>query len=526
MKSYQVLGKLSTYDTDPARGDADFQRDLIGSTMEHRPNFVFLIPDQLRFDALGCFGNPVVRTPHVDALAQRGTRFTEAFVQHPVCSPSRASFLTGWYPHVRGHRTLTHLLRPDEPNLLRILKDAGYHVVWAGARGDTFAPGVTELSVHEYGFATTPNYVSYFDVPHDLWGRLFYVGEVEQGKIDFDEAITMTAERRLSSPPPEPWVLFVPFMAPHCPFAVDEPWYSMYDRNVVTGPLSRGSGLEPRFKEAIRQRCGLEAVTPEMWREVVAVYYGMVSCLDSQIGRILTALEQTGQAERTVTLFFADHGEYLGDFGLIEKWPSAMDHCITADPLIVSGGDLPAGQECSSMVELIDILPTVLDLAGVAAPHRHFGQSLVPLIEEPDRDHRRYAFTEGGFSELEEPQLERPSFPYDLKGAIQHEEPRSVGRAVAVRDEHWTYVWRLYEPPELYDRRADPAETVNLVGRPEVAAVEHAMKDALLRWQVETSDVIPLDADPRMPLVDLPLPEPENPAARPITGHDAAQGAV
>ena len=479
------------------------------------PNFIFLIPDQLRSDALGCFGNVVAETPHVDAMAERGTRFTEAYVQHPVCSPSRASFLTGWYPHVRGHRTLTHLLRADEPNLLRILKEAGYHVIWAGARGDTFAPGVTELSVHEYGFAEAPNYVSYFDVPHDLWGRLFYVGEVERGKIDFDEAVTRTAEKRLASLPSEPWVLFVPFLAPHCPFAVEEPWFSMYDRNRIPDPLPRGSGAEARFKESIRRRCGLEAVTSEMWREVIAVYYGMVSRLDSQIGRILEALEQSGQVEQTVTFFFADHGEYLGDFGLIEKWPSGMDRCITADPLILSGGGLPAGQRCSSMVELIDILPTVLDLAGVSAPHRHFGRSLVPLIENPGREHRRYAFTEGGFSDWEESQLERPSFPYDLKGAIQHEEPRSVGRAVAVRDERWTYVWRLYEPPELYDRRADPAETVNVAGQPEVIVVEQTMKDALLRWEVETSDVIPFDADPRMPLVDLPLPSPEDAAVLP-----------
>jgi arylsulfatase A-like enzyme len=118
-----------------------------------QPNFIVIIPDQLRADALGCFGNPIISTPHIDALANSGTAFVESYVQHPVCSPSRASFLTGWYPHVRGHRTLTHLLQADEPNLLRVLKEAGYHVSWAGERGDTFAPGVTELSVDEYGFA-------------------------------------------------------------------------------------------------------------------------------------------------------------------------------------------------------------------------------------------------------------------------------------------------------------------------------------------------------------------------------------
>jgi len=473
--------------------------------VDQRPNFVIIIPDQLRADALGCFGNPVIRTPHIDALAASGTIFAEAYVQHPVCSPSRASFLTGWYPHVRGHRTLTHLLQADEPNLLRILKDAGYHVSWAGRRGDTFAPGATELSVHEYGFAEPPASGSSAEFPSEAWARLFYHGRLEGGPADHDEAAVRTAEKRLAVSPDQPWVLFVPLIAPHCPFQAEEPWFSMYDRGEVPRPLPPG-GREPAFKAAIRERYGLGRITPGMWQEVTATYYGMVSRLDHHVGRIMSAVENSGQAGRTATLFFADHGEYLGDFGLIEKWPSAMDRCITADPLIVAGAGLPAGQRCDSLVELIDVVPTVLELAGVAAPHQHFGRSLLPVLHDPARPHRRYAFTEGGFSEREEPRMERGAFPYDLKGALQHEQPRLVGRAVAVRDPRWTYVWRLYEPPELYDRQADPAETANVAGAPELAGVERELERALLRWQIQTSDVIPAAEDPRMPEVDLPPP--------------------
>lgn len=474
--------------------------------MTDRPNFVIIIPDQLRADAVGCFGNPLIRTPNIDGLAESGTLFSEAYVQHPVCSPSRASFLTGWYPHVRGHRTLDHLLQADEPNLLRILKDAGYHVCWAGQRGDTFAPGVTELSAHEYGFAEVPTGAFMGGAfPSDVWARLFYRGELPAGTVDHDEAAVRSVEARLAAPPPEPWVMFVALFAPHCPFQVEEPWFSMYDRSVVPEPVPPGP-REPGFKAAIRQRHGLERVTPDMWREVTAVYYGMVSRMDHHVGRIGAAVERSGSGDRTVTFFFADHGEFLGDFGLIEKWPSAMDRCITADPLIVSGAGLPSGQRCSAMTELIDVLPTALDLAGVHAPHDHFGRSLLPVLGEPGRDHRRYAFTEGGFSDWEEPKMERPAFPYDLKGVIQHDHPRLVGRAVAVRDSRWTYVWRLYEPPELYDRNADPAETINLAGSPEHAAVEREMEHALLAWHVETSDVLPESPHPRFPAVDLPVP--------------------
>ncbi|MEL5955696.1 sulfatase-like hydrolase/transferase [Streptomyces sp. CLV115] len=471
--------------------------------MTSRPNFVVFMPDQLRADAI-----EHVDTPHIDALAARGTRFTNAFVQHPVCSPSRASILTGWYPHTAGHRSLTNLLKEHEPNLLRLLKEAGYHVTWAGARGDTFAPGVTEQSVHEYGFSTLPTAGYKGDYPDGVWSRLFYRGQVpDDGRIDPDEAAVRTAEQWLAHPPENPWVLFVPLVAPHCPFQVEEPWFSRFDRAAVPDPAAPGdpSG-EPRFMQAIRDRYGLGEVTQEQWREVVATYYGMIARLDDQLGRVTRAVEAAGAADDTVTLFFADHGEYLGDYGLIEKWPSAMHDCITRDPLIISGLGFTGGQVSDAMVEMIDVLPTVLELAGIEAPHRHFGRSLTPLLHDPDAAHRTYAFTEGGFTTEEEPQMERPGFPYDLKGALQHEQPELVGKAVAVRDRDWTYVWRLYEQPELYDRTKDPREQTNLAGDPAHADIERRLHDAVLRWLVETTDVIPTTPDPRLPQVALPAP--------------------
>lgn len=480
-----------------------------------RPNFVFFIPDQLRADALGAFGNPHIRTPHLDALAGRGTRFDNAYVQHPVCSPSRASFLTGWYPHTQGHRTLTNLLKPWEPNLLRTLKESGYHVTWPGMRGDTFAPGATELSVDEYGFGVPPTTFATASGAADWPGgeeraRLYYRGRLpdDDSRVDADEATIRTALRWLDEPPEGPWALFVPLIAPHCPFEVEEPWFSMYDRDTLPGPVppAGDAGPEPAYMRAIRERFGIEDTTPEMWREVKATYYGMISRMDEQLGRLMAAVDSSGAGENTVTLFFADHGEYLGDYGLVEKWPSALHPAITRDPLVIAGGGLPAGGHTDAMVELIDVLPTVLELAGAEAPHRHFGRSLVPLLHDPGADHRTYAFTEGGFSVEEEPQLEGAGFPYDLKAALQHERPELVGRAVAVRDREWTYVWRLYEPAELYHRASDPDERVSLAGLPEHAGVERRMNQALLRWLADTADVIPAEEDPRYASVDLPVP--------------------
>src|SRR5690349_23450657 len=113
--------------------------------------------DQQRADSIGAFGNPVAATPHLDALAARGVRFTQAYSQHSACSQSRISMMTGWYPHVSGHRTLDHLLQPWEPNVLATLRNAGYFVAWPGVRGDTFAPGVTETSTDFFGYTVPPS---------------------------------------------------------------------------------------------------------------------------------------------------------------------------------------------------------------------------------------------------------------------------------------------------------------------------------------------------------------------------------
>jgi arylsulfatase A-like enzyme len=341
--------------------------------MTARPNFLVIVADQLRADALGAFGRGSAATPRLDQLATRGTTFTNAFVQHPVCSPSRASFLTGWYPHTSGHRTLDGLLRADEPNFLKAFRDGAYHVAWAGDRGDTFAPGATELSVHEHGFAEAPSSdglgsskSSSGDRPTSAvepdagdtpWERLFYGGRKDRSGTDFDEAAVRTVESWLVEPPSEPWLMFVPLLAPHCPFAVEEPWFSLHaraDQPLPVPPLDAEAA--PLYLSAIREKYGITWVDPHVWQEVAAVYQGMVSRLDHHVGRIVDALETIGASDDTVIAFFSDHREYLGDFGVIEKWPSAMHPCITRDPLIIGGGGLPAGQTSDAMVEIIDVL--------------------------------------------------------------------------------------------------------------------------------------------------------------------------
>ena len=476
------------------------------------PNIVLFMPDQLRADALGCFGNASGSTPNFDALAARGVRFDNAFCQHPVCGPSRVSLMTGWYPHVAGHRTLTNLVKPWEPNLLRIVRDAGYQVVVPGHRGDVFAPGVTETSTDFCGYLVEPDpdalragFVSPFP-DDDVRTRAFWIGSRGGDlALDFDEAAIQTAEQWLADAPSSgrPWLLWLALMFPHPPFAVEEPWFSMHDRGAVPKPIAAAAATgKPRFMAELRNVYGWNEIDAALFAEIVATYYGMVSRVDWQFGRVVQAVDRAGALDDTVFVVFTDHGEYLGDFGLVEKWPSGLDACLTRNPLVVAGPGVTEGAVASAMVELVDLLPTVCDLAGAQVQHTHFGRSLLPLLSDPSVAHREHACSEGGFRITDHELLERAGGVYQAKTDLQHAQPELVGTAIAMRTPTHTYVYRAYESDELYDRVADPSETTNLMDRTELGGVAEGLRRRVLDWLVDTSDVIPWEPDPRFP--DIP----------------------
>jgi arylsulfatase A-like enzyme len=475
------------------------------AAMANRPNILLFMTDQQRAHSIGAFGSPWAQTPHWDALAAQGIRFEQAYSQHSACSQSRISMMTGRYPHVLGHRTLDHLLKPHEQNLLSILRGTGYHVAWAGIRGDTFAPGGTAAATDFFGFLVKPSLEAVAESHREVFppGHPFrhahYRGQIPRDiGPDFDEAAVQTATTLLDQGLPEPFVLVVTLFAPHPPFATTDPWFSLHDRSDMPSPI-QPQPRKPQFMAALRERSGLDRLDHDDWAEIAATYAGMVSRVDDHLGRIMAALEQAGAGNRTVTVLFTDHGEYLGDFGLVEKWPSGLDDCLVRSPLVIAGPGVREGEVCSGMVEMVDILPTLCELAEVEVSHSQFGRSLVPLLSGGTDQHREAAFTEGGFRLDEAPQNELlAAYPYDIKTSLMREEPELVGRAAAVRTTNWTYVYRTYELDELYDRRADPFELSNLAEVTQYTDVRNEMRDRLLQWLVETSDVIPDGRDPRM----------------------------
>jgi arylsulfatase A-like enzyme len=196
---------------------------------------------------------------------------------------------------------------------------------------------------------------------------------------------------------------------------------------------------------------------------------------------------------------FTDHGEYLGDFGLVEKWPSGLDACLTRNPLVIAGPGMAEGSVADAMIELVDLLPTLCELGEAEVHHTHFGRSLTPVLADPTMPHREFTCSEGGFRPTDEPRFERAGWIYEAKTDLQHDQPELVGTAIALRTAAYTYVYRACEHDELYDRIADPAETTNLAHRPDHASMLDALRAELLDWLAETSDVIPWKPDPRFP---------------------------
>lgn len=470
-------------------------------------NFVFFVPDELRAESVGCYGHPLAPTPHLDRLAAEGVRFDNCFVQHSVCSPSRCSFMTGWYPHVRGHRTLWHSLRPDEANLLRYLKEAGYQVHWWG-KNDLLSRESLALSVtsaqRRGGKVHGPNPYTLADPEYHSFLHEPYTGTVE-GHADY--ADVQGAIDYLHSRPTEPFALYLPLVFPHCPYSAPQPWHDMIDPAAL--PPLRPPDLpgRPDFHRLIRRTRRLDQVSEDVLRKIQAVYLGMTGFVDHLLGRLLAALEETGHADDTAVLFWSDHGDWAGDYGLVEKWPSAMEDPILRVPLVARVPGLAAGHTVGEPVEVFDVMATVLDLAGIEARHTHFARSLLPQLEGAAGDPARAVFAEGGYDTHEPHCFEgkptgdqagrEPAHPYYPKGRLQQDHPESVCRTVMVRTATHKLVRRTAGDNELYDLTADPRELANAYGQPQYRPVQGELEQALLDWYLHTSDVTPWDEDPR-----------------------------
>jgi arylsulfatase A-like enzyme len=470
-------------------------------------NIIYFNPDQMRADFLACYGHPVAKTPNIDRLAAGGVRFDACHVQHTVCTPSRCSFMTGWPPHVRGHRTLWHPLQPDEPNTLKYLKQAGYETHWIG-KNDLLAADCFPDSVSAVEFASGAGAGPVLFKPDQPGFQSFLYGPMAGHNADWnlvEKAIAFLRRRKPGNPP---FLLYLPIVFPHCPFTCPQPWYDMYDPDSL--PPMRPADLagKPVFHRLIRDYRRLNELDDAVFRKIRAVYLGMISYVDAMLGRLLDALEETKLADDTAVFFFSDHGEWAGDYGLVEKWQSGLDDCLTHVPMIVRTPGCAKGHVVREPIECFDIMPTTLELAGVECRHTHFARSLMPQLRGAPGDPDRAVFAEGGYDPHEPHCFEGSrTLPYDIpptpesiyypKGLQQQEHPESSARCTMIRTATHKLICRPGDVSELYDLAADPLELRNVFGQPAYDGVQRALERRLLAWYVHTSDVVPHERQAR-----------------------------
>lgn len=471
-----------------------------------QPNIILFMPDELRADALACLGNPVVKTPNFDHLAAEGALFSNCFVQFPVCGASRCSLLTGWPTSVRGHRSLFYFLRPHEPNLFKYLKEGGYDVYWYG-KNDALAAESFPASATEWDYYGAGGPAEHITSPRNPWPiesphhYSFLYGEGGDRRETRDYINVQAAVRILERQEQErPFCIFLPLSFPHPPYTAPAGFYDLYAPASVPAPLPPGLPRKPNFHEGIRRSYNLEPLSERDFRKIHAVYLGMVSYSDWLLGELLETVERTGHGANTAVFVLSDHGDYTGDYGLVEKWPSGLEDVLTHVPLIARVPGMTGGRRVAGIVELFDVMATCLELAGIEARHTHFARSLVPQLHGPGGDPERAAFAEAGYNTYEPQCFEVPTAPgqiYYPKTHLQLTQPEMVTRAAMIRTRDYKLVLRPQGQSELYDYREDAHELHNRYGESSVASIQTDLERRLLEWYLTTTGIAPRDKDQR-----------------------------
>ena len=440
--------------------------------LDQRPNVLFIAVDDLRTN-IGAYGDPIAKTPNIDMLANGGMLFERAYCQQAVCNPSRASLLTGRRPDtIRVWNLRTHFrdTTPDVVTLPEHFKNNGYRAV---AYGKIFHGEKPLADPPSWSAPEAFEYVSRADEyqqPQNKGarGKFAAVEVTDLPDEAYPDAQAATAAiKELNATHERPLFLAVGFRKPHLPFTTPKKYWDLYDNLSIGGPPDAEAGafipqlaLHPSAE--LRGYSDVPDVGQIEKEQAVALrrgYYACTSFTDAQIGRLLQALEKSRMAKNTIVVLWSDHGFHLGEKGL---WAKTTNYEIdTRVPLIIRGPGVKVGGKTRSLAELVDVYPTLVDLAGLPMPPKLEGLSLRPVLEDPSRSVKDAAFS----------QFQRPfnagSNSFDAMG-------------YAVRTDGYRYVeWR--DPKtnavlarELYDEKADIAESRNLAGEASMAAqVEH-----------------------------------------------------
>lgn len=450
-----------------------------------KPNLLFIMTDQQRWDTLGVNGNHMIKTPHLDYLGRNGVLSDYAFVQNPVCVPSRCTIFTGRYPTAHGSRNLKYPLDRREINLFDILKDQGYKLGLSGKNHflDKERLYNTFDSVYERGHQKTVK---------EGKGSTYYAG-IEP--VELEEYNTCKVTKQgidfIQSHKDEPFALLLSFGDPHTPYSVPEPYASMYKPEDMKEPVFSQESLskKPIGLQLTRKVQEMEKAAREDILKMKAIYYGMVTLIDESIGRVMQTIQQLGLEENTLIVFTTDHGDYMGDYGLCRKSYNFYD-CLVHVPLIFYWkGRLQPVRISGTMVESTDIMPTLLDYMDIFVPEGVQGKSLRKYLEGECEFHRESVFSTAGFPQ--ERQVAKSIGEYDAMETKPTATPYwQIGayHGNMVRTMEWKFCYYNSAEGELYHLPSDPDEMNNLYQDEKYKDVKNHMMEELLKKLMDNQD--------------------------------------
>lgn len=439
------------------------------------PNIVWVNLDQLRWDAVGYAGNRIIRTPNIDELARRGVVFENAYCASPVCSPARASWFTGLYPH--AHHVYINYgpdrrgmwgahLPEDVVTIGDVLKSAGYRCgnvgVWHLGADESPQHGFTDYWIgYKYRSENDPDpFFAHLDdlgisnpYAKDAEGVFRYGKEMPLGVLTDarQQRTTWTVDRSLSfleQDHEEPFFLLIGIKDPHPPCIPPQELLALYPLDELPFPDNFHDALEgkPDYQSQVRCRVPPGSINVEDFRTVMRYYYALVTHVDAEIGRLVKCLESREMLDQTIFVLNSDHGEMLGNHGFVEKC-LMYEESVRVPCLISWPGNIPADQRVTAPLAGVDMVPTLLDLVGAPVPELMDGRSFASEIcagREPE---------------------ERPVFAEIASDAAVYRGefgPEQFAAHVMVRDGGWKYVLNRHDEDELYHLNSDPSEMDNL----------------------------------------------------------------
>jgi choline-sulfatase len=451
-----------------------------GANVSDRPNILLLFSDQHASRVTGCYGDPVVRTPHLDSLASGGVTFANAYCPSPICLPSRMSFLTGrepvhqacWtnhdilpsgiptYAHALGaagyDATLVgrlHSIGPDQQRGFRARFVGDHSTNWIGGKGHDLGPlDKANDPWRESLTASGPGGSAYERHDDDVTdAAVDYLHELGRGRASGDTT---------------PFALTVGWLLPHAPYVCSPELYAHYEGRIPPPAIPVPNDEHPHYRWWRTNRGVSDATDAEIERARTA-YYGLVSALDAMVGRVLHALEESGLAENTLVVYISDHGEHIGERGL--WWKSTLYDEAAKVPMIISWMDrIQGGRREDAVVGLTDLTATMLDAAGAPALPNSQGRSFLPLLLDPDAPWRDEVVSE-----------------YVNDGVPAWSGGRMVISRMLRRD-RYKLIWHRGHPEQFFDLENDPMERNDLAGDPALRGVRDAMRERLLSdWDPE-----------------------------------------